>query len=41
LNITEDTVKARMKSIMAKLGAEDRTHAVMIAMKRGFLDSLP
>jgi DNA-binding NarL/FixJ family response regulator len=41
LNITEDTVKARMKSIMAKLGAEDRTHAVMIAVKRGFLDSLP
>jgi DNA-binding NarL/FixJ family response regulator len=25
LNITEDTVKARMKNIMAKLGAEDRT----------------
>lgn len=41
LNITEDTVKARMKSIMAKLSAEDRTHAVMIAVKRGFLDSLP
>jgi DNA-binding NarL/FixJ family response regulator len=40
LNITEDTVKARMKNIMAKLGAEDRTRAVMIAVKRGFLDSL-
>jgi DNA-binding NarL/FixJ family response regulator len=25
LNITEDTVKARMKNIMAKLGAEDHT----------------
>lgn len=39
LFITEDTVKARMKSIMGKLGAEDRTHAVMIAIRRGFMDS--
>lgn len=39
LFITEDTVKARMKSIMSKLGAEDRTHAVMIAIRRGFMDS--
>jgi len=27
-----------MRSIMAKLGAADRTHAVMIAVQRGFLD---
>jgi len=27
-----------MKSILAKLGANDRTHAVTIAMKRGFID---
>jgi DNA-binding NarL/FixJ family response regulator len=39
LNITEDTVKARMKSLMAKLDAHDRTHAVTIAVRRGFLDS--
>ncbi len=38
LTITEYTVKGHMKSIMAKLGANDRTHAVLIAMKRGFLD---
>jgi DNA-binding NarL/FixJ family response regulator len=39
LFISEDTVKSRMRSIMAKLGALDRTHAVMIAVQRGFLDS--
>jgi DNA-binding NarL/FixJ family response regulator len=39
LCISEDTVKARLKSIMAKLGASDRTHAVTIAIRRGFLDS--
>lgn len=41
LFISEDTVKARMKTIMGKLGAEDRTHAVIIAMRRGFFDSMP
>jgi DNA-binding NarL/FixJ family response regulator len=39
LNITEDTVKSHMKNILGKLHANDRTHAVMIAMKRGFLDA--
>lgn len=39
LYISEDTVKARMKSLMAKLEAADRTHAVTIAMRRGFIDS--
>jgi len=39
LGITEDTVKGHMKSIMAKLQANDRTHAVLIAMKRGFFDA--
>lgn len=38
LHISEDTVKAHMKSILSKLGANDRTHAVTIAMRRGFLD---
>lgn len=38
LSITEDTVKAHMKSILLKLGAKDRTHAVMLALKRGILE---
>jgi DNA-binding NarL/FixJ family response regulator len=38
LSITEDTVKGHMKNIMSKLGANDRTHAVLIAIKRGFLE---
>jgi DNA-binding NarL/FixJ family response regulator len=38
LFISEDTVKGHMKNILAKLQASDRTHAVMIAIKRGFLD---
>ena len=38
LNITEHTVKNHLKSILSKLNASDRTHAVMIALKRGFLD---
>ncbi len=38
LEISEDTVKGHMKNIMAKLQANDRTHAVLIAMKRGFLE---
>jgi DNA-binding NarL/FixJ family response regulator len=38
LNISEHTVKNHLKSILSKLDANDRTHAVMIALKRGFLD---
>jgi len=38
LTLSEATVKGHMKSILAKLNANDRTHAVTIAMKRGFLD---
>jgi DNA-binding NarL/FixJ family response regulator len=38
LRVSEATVKGHMKSILAKLDANDRTHAVMIAMKRGFID---
>jgi DNA-binding NarL/FixJ family response regulator len=38
LFITEDTVKGHMKSILAKLQANDRTHAVMIAVRRGFIE---
>lgn len=38
LNISEHTVKNHLKSILSKLEASDRTHAVMIALKRGFLE---
>jgi DNA-binding NarL/FixJ family response regulator len=38
LNISEHTVKNHLKSILSKLDASDRTHAVMIALKRGFLE---
>jgi DNA-binding NarL/FixJ family response regulator len=38
LNISEDTVKAHMRNVLGKLGANDRTHAVTIALRRGFLD---
>jgi two-component system NarL family response regulator len=38
LHISEDTVKAHMKSILAKLNAKDRTNAVMIALRRGILE---
>jgi DNA-binding NarL/FixJ family response regulator len=37
LGIAEDTVKVHLKSIYAKLDATDRTHAVMIAVKRGLV----
>jgi two-component system NarL family response regulator len=37
LLISEETVKAHMKRILSKLGANDRTHAVTIAVKRGIL----
>jgi DNA-binding NarL/FixJ family response regulator len=37
LSITEDTVKAHVRSILSKLGANDRTHAVTIALKRGII----
>ena len=34
---TEETVKVHMKHVMAKLGVEDRTEAVTIALQRGIL----
>ena len=39
LSITEDTVKWRVKNILSKLGAHDRTHATMIGMKRGIIET--
>ena len=38
LHISEDTVKARIKNILSKLDANDRTHAVTIALKRGIIE---
>jgi len=37
LSITEEAVKSRVKNILSKLQANDRTHAAMIAVKRGML----
>ena len=37
LAITEETVKSHMKNLLSKLCAKDRTHAVQIAMQRGFI----
>ena len=38
LSITEETVKGHVKNILAKLGANDRTHAVTIGIKRGIIE---
>src|SRR5215470_1973228 len=38
LSVSEDTVKMHVKSILSKLGANDRTHAVSIAIKRGIME---
>jgi DNA-binding NarL/FixJ family response regulator len=40
LSITAETAKAHMKSIIAKLGANDRTHAVTLALARGILTTV-
>jgi len=37
LGISEETVRSHVKNILAKLGANDRTPAVMIALKRGII----
>src|SRR5713226_6520388 len=38
LSIAEETVKSHVTNILAKLGANDRTHAVTIGLKRGIID---
>ena len=38
LSVSEETVKGRVKNILSKLGANDRTHAAMIGMKRGIIE---
>ena len=38
LSLTEDAVKGQVRNILAKLGANDRTQAVTIAVKRGIIE---
>ena len=38
LSITEETVKGRVKNILSKLNAKDRTHAATIGLKRGIIE---
>jgi DNA-binding NarL/FixJ family response regulator len=38
LAITEETVKSHVTNILSKLGANDRTHAVTIGLKRGIIE---
>jgi DNA-binding NarL/FixJ family response regulator len=38
LSISEESVKSRVKNILLKLGANDRTHAVTIGLKRGIIE---
>jgi DNA-binding NarL/FixJ family response regulator len=41
LSISEETVKGRVKNILSKLGASDRTHAAMIGLRRGIIELQP
>ncbi|RJQ39129.1 MAG: DNA-binding response regulator, partial [Dehalococcoidia bacterium] len=38
LNISEQTIKNHITSIMRKLNANDRTHAVVLAIRNGWLN---
>jgi len=38
LSVSEETVKGRVKNILSKLGANDRTHAAMIGIRRGIIE---
>ena len=38
LDLAEDTVKRHVTNILSKLGANDRTHAVTIGLKRGIIE---
>jgi DNA-binding NarL/FixJ family response regulator len=38
LSVSEETVKSRVKNILDKLGANDRTHAVTIGLRRGIIE---
>jgi DNA-binding NarL/FixJ family response regulator len=38
LSVSEETVKSQVRNILSKLGANDRTHAAMIGLKRGIIE---
>jgi DNA-binding NarL/FixJ family response regulator len=38
LSLSEETVKAHLKSIFGKLDVADRTHAVTVAVRRGIIE---
>src|ERR671929_193270 len=38
LDLAEDTIKRHVTNILSKLGANDRTHAVTIGLKRGIIE---
>lgn len=38
LNLAQDTIKGHLKNIFAKLDVTDRTHAVVVAVRRGFIE---
>jgi DNA-binding NarL/FixJ family response regulator len=37
LAVTEEAVKGQVRHILSKLGANDRTHAAVLGMKRGII----
>jgi len=39
LSVSEETVKGRVKNILSKLDASDRTHAAVIGVKRGIIEA--
>jgi DNA-binding NarL/FixJ family response regulator len=38
LSVSEETVKGQVRNILSKLGANDRTHAAMVGLKRGIIE---
>jgi DNA-binding NarL/FixJ family response regulator len=40
LAITEEAVKGQVKSILSKLGANDRTHAAVIGLRNGIIEAV-
>jgi two-component system, NarL family, response regulator len=38
LSMSEETIKSQVRSILSKLATDDRTHAVVIGLKRGIID---
>src|SRR5712692_9340955 len=38
LSLSEETVKGQVRNILSKLGANDRTHAAMLGLKRGIIE---